>query len=113
MLEGKSLLDPQLSAQLLRRMVDEVQKKDEEPAETGPEERKEAPISQPLSGREAEVLRLVARGQTNRQIAQNLLLSLGTVKDYVKRIIDKLGVSDRLQAAVRAVELGLLPPDEQ
>ena len=54
------------------------------------------------------MLGLVAKGQTNRQIAQNLLLSLGTVKMYVRRIIDKLGVSDRTQAAVRAVELSLL-----
>ena len=111
-LEGESLLDPQLSAQLLRRMVDEAQKKTEEPAEAPPEERKEALLSQSLSRREAEVLGLVAKGQTNRQIAQNLLLSLGTVKMYVRRIIDKLGVSDRTQAAVRAVELGLLSEQE-
>ncbi len=52
------------------------------------------------------------RGQTNRQIAQNLLISLGTVKIYVRRIIDKLGVSDRTQAAVCAVELGLLSEQE-
>ena len=111
-LDGESLLDPQLSAQLLRRMVDEAQKKDEEPTEASPEERKEALLSQPLSQREAEVLGLVAKGQTNRQIAQNLLLSLGTVKIYIKRVIEKLEVSDRTQAAVRAVELGLLNDHE-
>ena len=102
-LDGESLLDPQLSAQLLQRMVDEAQKKDE-PGE--------ALLSNPLSQREAEVLRLVAKGQTNRQIAQALLLSLGTVKTYVKRIIDKLEVSDRTQAAVRAIDLGLLSEQE-
>ena len=107
-LDGESLLDPQLSAQLLRRMVDEAQKKDEEPVEAPSAEREGALLSQPLSRREAEVLQLVAKGQTNRQIAQNLLISLGTVKIYVRRIIDKLGVSDRTQAAVCAVELGLL-----
>ena len=58
-------------------------------------------------------MRLVARGQTNRQIAQNLLLSVGTVKVYVRRIIDKLGVSDRTQAAVRAGELGLIFEEEE
>jgi DNA-binding NarL/FixJ family response regulator len=63
-----------------------------------------------LSRREAEVLSLIAKGQTNRQIAQNLLISLGTTKIYVRRIIEKLKVSDRTQAAVKAVELGLLPP---
>ncbi len=106
-LEGESLLDPQLATQLLRRMVDETQKK-EEPAEEAPP--REALLTQPLSRRETEVLRLVAKGQTNRQIAQNLLISVGTTKIYVKRIIEKLGVSDRTQAAVKAVELGLLSP---
>jgi DNA-binding NarL/FixJ family response regulator len=111
-LDGESLLDPQLSAQLLRRMVDEAQKKNEEPAEAPLEEPGEAPLSNPLSPREVGVLRLVVKGQTNRQIAQNLLISLGTVKIYVKRIINKLEVSDRTQAAVRAIELGLLPSEQ-
>lgn len=106
-LGGESLLDPQLSARLLRRMVDEAQRK-EAPAEAPPDERKAAVLSQLLSRREAEVLGLIVQGQTNRQIAQNLLISLGTVKIYVKRVIDKLKVSDRTQAAVKAVELGLL-----
>jgi DNA-binding NarL/FixJ family response regulator len=110
-LDGESLLDPQLSAQLLRRMVDEAQKK-EEPAEAPLDEPGETLLSNPLSQREVEVLQLVVKGQTNRQIAQNLLISLGTVKIYVRRIIDKLGVSDRTQAAVCAVELGLLSEQE-
>jgi DNA-binding NarL/FixJ family response regulator len=110
-LDGEALLDPDLSARLLRRMVDETQKQNEEPAETSLNEPGEAPISNSLSPREVEVLRLVAKGQTNRQITQNLLISLGTVKIYVRRIIEKLRVSDRTQAAVRAVELGLLPPE--
>lgn len=54
----------------------------------------------------------MVKGQTNRQIAQNLLISLGTIKIYVKRVINKLGVSDRTQAAVRAVEHGLLNDHE-
>ena len=61
-----------------------------------------------LTQRELEVLRLVAEGKTNHDIAQNLFVSVGTVKVHVERIIDKLGVSDRTQAAVRAVELGFL-----
>jgi DNA-binding NarL/FixJ family response regulator len=111
-LDGESLLDPQLSAQLLKRMVDEVQENKEEPAQVPPQERQEAVLSQRLSRRETEVLELVAQGQTNRQIAQNLLISLGTTKIYVKRIIEKLAVSDRTQAAVKAVELGLLSNEQ-
>jgi DNA-binding NarL/FixJ family response regulator len=61
-----------------------------------------------LTPREVEVLRLLSQGQTNPQIAQNLLVSRGTVKIHVQHIISKLGVSDRTQAAVRAIEAGLL-----
>lgn len=62
-----------------------------------------------LSPRELEVLHLIVAGKTNREIARDLLLGLSTVKDHVQRIISKLGVSDRTQAAVRATEIGLLP----
>jgi DNA-binding NarL/FixJ family response regulator len=55
-----------------------------------------------------EVLRLVVRGQTNQQIARNLSISVSTVKRHIRHIAAKLGVSDRVQAAVRAIELGLL-----
>jgi DNA-binding NarL/FixJ family response regulator len=61
-----------------------------------------------LTRREVEVLRLLSQGQTNPQIAQNLMVSRGTVKIHVQHIISKLGVSDRTQAAVRAIEAGLL-----
>jgi two-component system, NarL family, response regulator LiaR len=54
------------------------------------------------------VLGLVGRGYTNQQIARKLLISVSTVKKHVRNIICKLGVSDRTQAAVRAVELGVL-----
>jgi DNA-binding NarL/FixJ family response regulator len=60
-----------------------------------------------------EVLRLVAEGKTNAEIAQNLFISVGTVKVHVERSIDKLGVSDRTQAAVRAVELGYINSPSQ
>jgi PAS domain S-box-containing protein len=66
-----------------------------------------------LTAREMEVLRLLALGRTNRHIAQEMLVSLSSVKAYVGRIIDKLGVSDRTQAAVRAVELNLLPEQQK
>lgn len=61
-----------------------------------------------LSPREREVLQLLTQGQTNREIAHNLTISVSTVKIHVEHILAKLGVSDRTQAAVRAIELGLL-----
>jgi DNA-binding NarL/FixJ family response regulator len=61
-----------------------------------------------LSPREREVLQLLTRGRTNREIAGNLTLSVSTVKIHVVHILAKLGVSDRTQAAVRAIELGLV-----
>lgn len=72
-----------------------------------------SPVEPPprrLTAREIEVLRLMAQGQTNRQIARNLTVSPGTVRVHVQHIIAKLEVSDRTQAAVRASELGLLSP---
>jgi DNA-binding NarL/FixJ family response regulator len=61
-----------------------------------------------LTPREIEVLTLLSQGQTNPQIAQNLMVSRGTVKIHVQHIISKLGVSDRTQAAVRAIEAGVI-----
>jgi DNA-binding NarL/FixJ family response regulator len=69
--------------------------------------RRDEPIES-LTPREVEVLRLLSQGQTNPQIAQNLMVSRGTVKIHVQHIISKLGVSDRTQAAVRAIEAGIL-----
>jgi DNA-binding NarL/FixJ family response regulator len=68
-------------------------------------------VTDPLSARETEVLRLMATGKTNRQLAAELHLSLSSVKTYVQRVIGKLGVSDRTQASVRAAEMGLLSED--
>ncbi|NOZ72188.1 MAG: response regulator transcription factor, partial [Chloroflexi bacterium] len=55
-----------------------------------------------------EVLRLLAEGLTNREIARRLFLAEGTVKNYVSNILGKIGARDRTQAALRAQELGLL-----
>jgi len=60
-----------------------------------------------LTPREVEVLKLLSQGQTNPEIAQNLLFSVSTVKSQVRSILSKLGVSDRTQAAVRAIEFRL------
>jgi len=69
------------------------------------------PPLESLTPREAEVLEHLARGKPNRQIAQELHLSLSTVKRHVEHIISKLGVSDRTQAAIKALELGMVPLD--
>ncbi len=61
-----------------------------------------------LSGRELEVLALIVEGLTNKEIASRLCLSPDTVKNHVVHIIQKLGVSDRTQAAVMAVRQGLI-----
>jgi DNA-binding NarL/FixJ family response regulator len=68
----------------------------------------EAERMESLTPREVEVLTLFSQGQTNPQIAQNLMVSRGTVKIHVQHIISKLGVSDRTQTAVRAIEAGLI-----
>jgi len=73
-----------------------------------PEPERDAGTPRPLTVPEREVLRLITEGHTNRLIAQRFGYSLGTVKDYVQRIIKKLGAADRTQAAVTAVRLGLL-----
>lgn len=64
----------------------------------------------PLTAREQEVLRLVATGLSNRDIATLLFVAEGTVKTHVEHIIGKLGVSDRVQAAVWAARHGLTDP---
>ncbi len=66
-----------------------------------------------LSSRELDVLELLVQGKTNREIARELIISLSTAKRNVERLIKKLGVSDRTQAAVRATELGLHPGQEE
>lgn len=65
-----------------------------------------------LTEREKMVLHWLIRGLSNREIARKLSLSRGTVKIYVSNILGKLQVSTRTEAAVRAVQLGLEPPDE-
>ncbi len=93
-LRGEALLNAEVATRLLQRLATETTQPPPGPAV-------------PLTPREQDVLRLLAQGQTNREIGKNLIVSVGTVKVHVERILAKLGVSDRTQAAVRAVELGL------
>jgi len=65
-------------------------------------------LIEPLSERESEILGLIATGATNREIADQLFIAEGTVKNHVTHILGKLGVRDRTQAALKARELGLL-----
>ncbi len=94
-LHGESMLNEELVIRALQRLASEAPQQEELP-------------SGRLSPRERQVLQLLARGQTNREIAGNLTVSVSTVKIHVEHILAKLSVSDRTQAAVRAIELGLL-----
>lgn len=105
-LSGGSPLSPELSTKLLRRMV--ADERPDPPERKQPAPRIIRPPADPLTPRELEVLRLLSQGHTNRKIAGALVISIGTVKNHVERIIAKLGVSDRTQAAVRAYELHLV-----
>lgn len=67
-------------------------------------------VAHPLTDRETEVLRLVASGSSNREIARRLHLSEGTVKNHISRILARLGLRDRTQAALYARDHGLAPP---
>jgi len=66
------------------------------------------PLVEPLSDREIEVLKLIANGASNKEIAAQLDIAEGTVKNHVTNILGKMGVRDRTQAAMKAKELGLL-----
>jgi len=66
------------------------------------------PPADALTGREIDVLRMVAAGATNREIATRLFLSEGTVKNHISRILGRLGLRDRTQAAIYARDHGLL-----
>jgi DNA-binding NarL/FixJ family response regulator len=101
-LNGESPLNQELATLLLRRLADEKHHK----PTPAPSTNHDPPV-ETLTPREIEVLTLLTTGQTNQQIANSLNISKGTAKVHVERIIRKLEVSDRTQAAVRAIELGM------
>jgi DNA-binding NarL/FixJ family response regulator len=94
---GESFLQPSIAAKVL--------------AEFNRLERSAAPpppLAEPLSERELEILRLLAAGDSNKEIAAALFIAEGTVKNHVTNILGKLDARDRTQAALRARELGLI-----
>ncbi|RJQ79676.1 MAG: DNA-binding response regulator [Desulfobacteraceae bacterium] len=91
---GKTPVDPGVAGKLFAQVVQGTAAPD-------------AAVSALLSEREKEVLRLLAKGLSNGEIAARIYLSEGTVRNYVSSIFDKLGVTDRTQAAVLAIRHGL------
>ena len=113
-LDGETPLDQGLAMRLLRRLaVEEAARVARPQAGLTTPEPASASLSNPLTPRETEVLSYLASGKTNRQIAKELHLSLSTVKRHLEHILAKLKVSDRTQAAVKAVEMGLPTPERE
>jgi DNA-binding NarL/FixJ family response regulator len=95
---GESVLQPSVAAKVVARFAQ---------LEDAPRSRPQ-PLVVPLSDRELDVLRLLADGRSNREIAAALFLAEGTVKNHVTNVLGKLGARDRTQAALRARALDLL-----
>lgn len=92
---GSALIGPSLARKVLSQLS--------QPTPSSP-----TPLADPLTGREQEILTLIAQGHTNPQIAAHLHLAQGTVKNYVSTILQKTNTRDRTQAVLRAQTLGLL-----
>jgi DNA-binding NarL/FixJ family response regulator len=96
---GEALLAPSVT----RRLISEFSR-------VAPADRALPEEIEDLTPRELEVLKLIARGLSNQEIADELIVSNTTVKTHVARILMKLGLRDRVQAVVRAYESGLVAP---
>jgi DNA-binding NarL/FixJ family response regulator len=95
--EGKSFLDPAVAGRLMHQV-----------ASTPAVPEGDQPQIEPLTERELDVLHLLVQGHSNPEIARRLHLASGTVRNYVSVILQKLGVADRTQAAVVAIQSGLV-----
>jgi DNA-binding NarL/FixJ family response regulator len=95
---GESFLQPSVTTRVLAEFT---RLSDHRPANA-------APLIEPLSEREREILRLIANGSSNREIADELFITEGTVKNHVTNILAKLDVRDRTQAALKARDLGFI-----
>jgi DNA-binding NarL/FixJ family response regulator len=112
-LDGETPLDQGLAMKLLRSIGEKATAQENVRPQTstsGESTTSASSMTNPLTPRETEVLGHIASGKTNRQIARLLHLSLSTVKRHLERILSKLEASDRTQAAVKAIELELVPP---
>ncbi|MFN6502265.1 MAG: response regulator [Nostoc sp. DedQUE01] len=99
-LQGGAYLDPQIAQKVARMLKPAVVSSEVATSDTS-----QQPV---LSNREREILKLIAKGCSNQEIADQLYLSLGTIKSYVRMILNKLSVDDRVQAAAMAVREGLI-----
>jgi DNA-binding NarL/FixJ family response regulator len=97
---GNALIDPVVTRRLILRFAAAARATGETPT----------PLDE-LTARELDVLRLVARGRSNAEISQELVVEESTVKSHVGRILMKLGLRDRVQAVVLAYECGFVTPD--
>lgn len=97
--EGESLLAPTVTRRLIETFLRERPRAPEPPPELAE-----------LTERELEVLGLIARGLSNSEIANELVVSGTTVKTHVARVLSKLGLRDRVQAVVLAYETGIAKP---
>jgi DNA-binding NarL/FixJ family response regulator len=100
--QGEALLSPSIT----RRVISEFVKG------TGPKPQAQFPRLADLTARELEVMKLIARGLSNAEIARALFVSETTVKTHVARILMKLGLRDRVQAVVLAYEAGVVQPGD-
>ena len=110
-LNGEVTLNSKLAMELIKRYASETTEGRKEPLSAPRNRNYTLPTAlEELTSRELEVLLLLVQGMSNPKIAKELVISRATVKAHVRHIISKLGVSDRTQAAVRALELGLVGP---
>jgi DNA-binding NarL/FixJ family response regulator len=96
---GDEIVDAAVTRRLVERLADRPRRADGTPESLGA-----------LTGRELEVMRLVAAGLSNAEIATRLVLADATVKTHVASILRKLGARDRVQLVIRAYETGLVAP---
>lgn len=98
---GMSFLEPSIAAKVLAEFnrLSEI---------ASQHHQRHQPLDDPLTARETEILRLIAQGMTNLEIASRLVITEGTVKNHVTAILSKLGVEDRASAAQRGQELGIV-----